>query len=236
MRGLLWVVSLGIATLVVLVVIGVQVVVPAVVAAAVGGSPALAGQHVTVQVRTSLAGVLLGGRIDEVTVEGAGIQASSFDVGQLALTASDVTISTALPARLGGTLTDVTAFTLGGTKLYVGSVVISGAADQATLVASIDPSALEAALAAEVQSLGLGDFQIRVADGTIRITAGGREDVGTLRLEDQTLVFDPGAGQSPIPLLDSPPDGAWHLAGVSLSAAGARITAILDLARLGLRG
>lgn len=236
MRGLLRVVGLAIATLVVLVVIGVQVVVPAVVAAAVGGSPALAGQHVTVQVRTSLAGVLLHGRIDEVTVEGVGIQADSFEVGQLALSASDVAISSAMPARLGGTLSDVTAFTLAGTKVYVGSVVISGAADQATLVASIDPGALEAALAVEAQQLGLGVAEVRVADGTIRIAAGGREDVGTLRLEGQALVFDPGGGQSPITLLNSPADGAWHLAGVALSAAGARITAILDLARLGLRG
>ena len=236
MRGLVRVLAVSIAVLVVLLVFAVHVLVPAVVSAAVRSSAAFAGQTVDVQVRSSLAGVLVHGWIDEVTIDAANVRASSMSVDRLQVTATDVGITSRTFASLEGTLSGVTATTFGGTTVPLDSVALQGSGGTATVVGLVGPAGLEAALTAELGLLGIGPAEVHLVNGAIQVDLGGRVDVATLRLDGSSLVVDPGHGQAAIRLLQSPATGAWRLTQAVVSAAGARITATIDLAALGLAG
>jgi len=217
-----WVVAVG-----VLITLVVQLLLPALVMAAINQSSVFTGQPVSIQVRTSLAGVLLRGQIDSISMSGTNLHEGSVQVDRMDATLADVGIVNRSFGAIAGSLSGVALATAGGGTLRFDTVELSGSSGGVTAVGTITPATLAATLAAVLQPLGVTPSQIHVDGDGVRIVLGGQAIVARLRLEGSTLVLDTGTKLGAIPILQTPADGTWALTAVDLSATGAQLTAVI---------
>ncbi len=236
MRGLVGFLALTIVALGVLSVIAVQMVVPAVVEAAVRGSPAFAGRGVDVQVRTSLEGVLAHGWVDAVVIDGPGPRVASLSVDRIEATATDVGLIDRRFASLTGVLGGVSVATPNANALHLESVALSGTAGALTIVGQVAPAALEQVLASELTALGIEPVQVRLESGAILIDVHGTTVAASLRLAGADLILDAPPELAAVRLVQGPSDGSWRLTQVVVSPTGALISAVIDPAAFGLGG
>ncbi len=236
MRGLVGFLALTIAALGVLSVIAVQMLVPALVEAAVRGSPAFAGRAADVQVRTSLEGVLVHGWVDAVVIDGSGPRVGSLTVDRIQATATDVGLIDRRFASLSGVLSGVSVATPNGNTIRLESVAISSSSGALTIVGQVAPAVLEEVITSELTALGIEPAQVRFENGAIQINVHGTTVVASLRVDGSNLVLDAPPELSTIRLVAAPSDGAWRLTQVTISPTGAVITAVVDPGAFGLGG
>jgi hypothetical protein len=225
MRGLLGFLVVAFVTFAGLAVVAVQLVLPAVVAAAIEQSSFIAGQPATVRVETSLTGVLLHGQIDRVTIEADGLREGIATIGHASATLTDVGLATRAFTDVEGVLSGVALAAPDGSAVSVERVTLSGSSGGIAAVGEVSAAALATLLAAQLQDLKVTAAQVQVGDGAIRLQLFGRPVVARLVIDEGSLVIDTTTEFGRIPILRAPADGAWRFTAVALSAAGARLTA-----------
>jgi hypothetical protein len=215
-----------------LAVVVVQVVVPAVVTAAVRASLGSLASPVSVQVRTSLDGVLLHGRIDAISVSGGPLQHGDVLAADVQLTASEVALADRSIGAVDGTLRGVQLEPGDGRILRLGSAQVSGGPGGIELVGNVAPGdvttdlqlALQGAIANPLGSAP----RVTLDGGSIHIVAGSANVAATLRVDGGSLVLD-GGSLGTVTILPAPADGSWRLTAATLSPAGLRVTAVMPL-------
>lgn len=228
MRGLLRFLILVAVLVGIGVLLVVQLLIPAIVTAEVRAAIPVSATPIAVDVRTSLTGVLLHGRIDSITVSGSNVRRGLVTAAAMDITVGDVGIID----RSFGTVTGA----LSGVQLDQGihppmrltRVTLSGSATRIQAAAELSPADLETELELAIAGVGsdpvFGSAHVSVAGGVIHVEAGTNDVAATLRLENGAIVLDGGPLGS-LTLATPPADGSWQVTNIQLTPAGARITA-----------
>jgi hypothetical protein len=225
MRGCLGFALILVAALAALVIVAANVVAPALVSATVRGSSFFHGQPVSVEVQTSLAG-LLRGEVDRISITGGPLREGSATVGLVQIAVTDVGILNHAFGAVDGTLEGVVVDTAEGIPLRFEQVTLSGSSGSMTAVGRISAADLEAALLPHLG--GVQATRVSVSNGRIDVEIAGRTAEGRLLVVGRTVVLDAGPLLGQLTILEAPADGSWRVTAIGLDAAGAVITAAIS--------
>jgi len=207
----------------------VQLVLPSLVAGDVEGSPLLRGQQVEVHVDTSVAGVLLHGRIDSIRITGTSLTEPNATIAALDLTLADVAIADHTFDTASGSLDGVTITTVNGGSIPIDTVAISGFSSTVLATVRIGATAAEAALRSLLQAAGVAVSSVSLGAGVVDVTIQGHAIQARLVTNGNQLVLDAGSPVAPIELLSAPAGGEWRIDTVDVTASGIAIEVAIDL-------
>jgi hypothetical protein len=224
MRGLLGFLVVAALAVGLVAVAATYVALPAIVSAAVQGAVRADGQAVSVRVSTSLQGVLLHGRVDAIVIEGRNVRLGSTSAETVTATLADVSIADRSFSAIDGTLSGVELALADGETLRIDRVDLSGPSTAIVAVGQVSAKALEAAIAEQLKSQGIGRDQVSVTNGEIRLVVEGRTVLASVSVEGSALILSTQSPLGSVPILRPPADGSWRLVDVSLTSAGADFT------------
>ncbi len=221
MRGFLGFLILAAAVIGVLAVVLAQLVLPAVVSAAILGSPALRGQAVSVRVETSLAG-LVSGRIDQIVLAGNGLAEPSVTISSVDLTLVEVSILDRSFASAAGNLSGV-AFSIDtSSPIFIPTAELSGSNRTVFATVDLDPATSASAIQARLRAAGLSVDGVSFADGRIDLTVAGRTVEARTVLTNSGLSLESTEFASVL-ILPTPATSEWRVRTATVTPAGLQI-------------
>jgi hypothetical protein len=181
------------------------------------------GQNVSVQVDTSLAGILLHGRIDRIVITGHDVTEPNATLASVAVTLSDVSLLDRTFAAASGTLSGVDIGVGSATPIHVDSVDLSGSTSTLTATVQISAAVAAAAITARLRAAGVPIDGVSLASGRIDLTIDGQLVETQAVLAANSLSLQVGSAFPSLPILTGASGGAWRIDAVDVSPAGLRL-------------
>ena len=174
---------------------------------------------------------LLIGRARNLHIVASNVDMSPAGVGAVDFTLGDVSFFDRTWGTVDGELTNI-SFTSGGQTLTLGSVRVTGPADEASATARLSASETESLIrfAAEREGFRLDHVQFR--NNGVRVTIRGIEAKAQLEVRGGALVLFPGSGTGGVPLIQPAPSDGWQLQEAWISDNGLNVRGLVDTTQL----
>ena len=174
---------------------------------------------------------LLIGRARNLHIVASNVEMSPAGVGAIDFTLGNVSFFDRTWGTVDGELTNISV-TSGGQTLTLGSVRVSGPADEASATARLSASETESLIrfAAEREGLRLDD--VKFSNDGVRVTIRGVAANAQLQVRGGALVLVPGTGDGGVALLQPAPSDAWQLSEAWISDNALNVRGVVDTTRL----
>ena len=202
---------------------------PALVSAAIESSPLLHGQPATVTTETSLAGVVLGGRIDEIRITTDHLDEPNASIDWVDLTLRDVSMLDRSFASASGELGGVSLDLGDDEPVLIPSIHVGGSATSLSATLDFDAAEAEYVFRSRLTSAGIPIDAVRLGVGQVEVTVRGQIVVASVRLADGGVVLDGGPTVGAIPLLEAPAGGEWRVEEVGVLPTGLHLVVSISL-------
>jgi hypothetical protein len=208
----------------------VQLALPAVVTAAVEGSPLVRGQPVAVTVETSLGGVLLHGEIDSVRITGANLSEPPATIGDLDVTLSHVSMVDRTFASADGTLVGVVMDPTAAAPIELPTVWIGGSSSALTATVALDAQQTVALLEARLKAAGApADARVALIPGGIDLSVLGHSVPARIETTAETVQLVSEQAGLDVTLLEAPAGGPWQIGDLQVTPGGMQMTLDLEV-------
>jgi hypothetical protein len=165
-------------------------------------------------------------------ISASNVDVSPAGVGSLELTLGDVSLFDRTWGSIDGEISGVSVATAGGQTFNLGSLRVTGPAEEATATVRMSASETEELVrfAAEREGLPLDDVQF--SNAGVRVTVHGVSADGRLEVRGGALVLFPGTGDGGVPLIQPAPADAWRLEETWISDDSLNVRGVVDTTRL----
>jgi hypothetical protein len=188
-----------------------------------------AGQDLHVGVNLVGTGIL-SGRAESVHVQARNINVPHGMVGDMDLTLHDVSAMDRSFSAVSGTLHDVHVSGPNGIPVVVNTVDLSGPATTAQARGTISGPDAERLVSAAAAASGTKVDSVRLSQGGLTVSSGGRTTQARLRVAGRALILD-HEGASTV-LVAPAPSEDWHLEGVSITPTSIQVDLEVDVRAL----
>jgi hypothetical protein len=179
---------------------------------------------------------LLRGTITSIHVTGTSLTETRLDVARLDVTVRDVGVLDRTFASLDGTLESVVLRRDDGAEMKAREVRLSGASDAVLATARAGREATLDLVGRALRGAGLPADGLELIDGGVRMSLLGQQTDVALGASDGALTIAGSIGGGGSIVVFGPEAGdPWRITGVSVSADGLEVHAVIDLGAV-LRG
>jgi hypothetical protein len=175
-------------------------------------------------------GGLFSGRAESVHVQARNVNVPHGLVGDVDLTLQDVSAVDHTFSAVSGTLHNVQVSGPNGIPVVVDTVDLNGPATTAQARGTISGADAERLVSAAASAAGAGVDSVKLGQGSLRVTSGGKTTDGRLRVAGRALILDRD-GTSTV-LIAPAPSEHWHLENVSITPGSIRVDLEVDVRAL----
>ena len=188
-----------------------------------------AGEDLHVDVNL-VGGGIFSGRAESLHVLARNVAVPHGIVGDVDLTLEDVSAVDHTFSAISGTLHDVQVSGPDGIPVVVGIVDLDGPAASTQARGTISASDAERLVTATAAAAGVSVDSVKLGEGNLKITSGGKTTNAQLRVAGRALVLDQG-GKSTV-LVQPAASEHWHLEDVSITPASIQVDLEVDVRAL----
>jgi hypothetical protein len=183
------------------------------------------GQDLHVDVNL-IGGGLFSGRAESVHVQAKNVNVPHGQVGDVDLTLKDVSAMDHTFSAVSGTLHNVQVSGPNGIPVVVGTVDLNGPATTTQARGTISGADAERLVSAAATAAGSAVDSVKLGQGGLSITSGGKTTQGKLRVAGRALILDRD-GTSTV-LIAPAPSEHWHLEGVTVTPGSIQVDLEVD--------
>jgi len=173
---------------------------------------------------------LLIGRARNLHIVASNVDMSPAGVGAVDFTLGDVSFFDRTWGTVDGELTNISV-TSGGQTLTLGSVRVTGPADEASATARLSASETESLIRFAAEREGFRLDHVQFSNDGVHVTMRGGEDNAQLQVRGGALVLV-GSGIGGVPLIQPAPSDDWQLEEAWISDNGLNVRGVVDTTRL----
>lgn len=183
--------------------------------------------HVDVNV---VGGGIVSGRVESLHVLARNVAVPHGVVRDVDLTLQDVSVVDHSFSAVSGTLHDVQVSGPDGIPVVVGTVDLDGPAAMTRARGTISGPDAERLVSAAATAAGVSVDSVKLGQGDLKISSGGRTTNAHLRVAGRALILDHG-GSSTV-LVQPAPSEHWHLEDVSVTPGSIQVDLEVDVRAL----